>query len=728
MPKISLFKSVLDTKNYTEYDLEDYLEKTKIGEWEDIVNKCRTIQDKKERDEFKRTMPTATLSGLFSKRRDDSLIIHSEYIAMDIDELDDINASKRHLENDKYCYSVFMSTSGRGLRALFKIDPDKHRESFESICKYLFDNYSIVCDQNGSNASKPYVVSFDPYLYIAKNGVPVFNKLIKKKKSDEHDVEYVYNKTDFDKIYEKIITGGINICESYQDWLKLGFAISSQFGEDGRSKFHRISSISNKYSVSLTDKQYNSCLRARGSSKINISTFYFLAKQNGIDVYTEQTKEIIKTVRSGKKAGLSKEKIIENLSKFSDINNADDLVEKVYENSRIKASDDDGSIIDQLEMFIDANYNIRMNEVNGYLENDGIRLEQSDLNSIFISAKKLMPKLDYQLMMRLLKSNFIRSYNPFFEFWGSDGIPADLPPMQINEQPEIESPLIDKLALTIKNENPEFTRYFLKKWIVGIVSAAHKVHSPLLLCLLGKQHTGKTEFFRRLLPKELQEYYAESKLDREKDDELLMTENLIIMDDELGGKSKQDALKLKNLTSKQYFSLRRPYADHNEKIIRLAVLCGTSNYNEVLVDNTGNRRIIPIEVNDIDKSLYNSINKKDLFDEAFNVYKAGFDWRVGHLDIPYLNGNKDRYETVNKEREIISKYFAEGNETLTSTDIMIELENITRQRLSALLISREMESLGFSQSSSQVSRHGKMWKVSRINRGGLYGDRDEKPF
>ncbi len=235
-------------------------------------------------------------------------------------------------------------------------------------------------------------------------------------------------------------------------------------------------------------------------------------------------------------------------------------------------------------------------------------------------------------MIRLLKSDFIEIYNPFYEFFGSDGVAVELPAIPIDNGNRFQSPLIDKLAETIENNNPSFTGFFLRKWMVGAISAVHKDHSPLLLCLLGAQNTGKTEFFRRMLPKTLQQYYAESKLDKEKDDELLMTENWIIMDDELGGKSKQDSQKLKNITSKQWFSLRRPYGDHNEKILRLAVLCGTSNYNEILSDETGNRRIIPIEVSNINKELYNSIDKKELWMEAFRLYKEGFDWRITSND------------------------------------------------------------------------------------------------
>lgn len=36
-----------------------------------------------------------------------------------------------------------------------------------------------------------------------------------------------------------------------------------------------------------------------------------------------------------------------------------------------------------------------------------------------------------------------------------------------------------------------------------------------------------------------------------------MTKKLIILDDEFGGKSKQDAKRLKELSSKQWFNLRR---------------------------------------------------------------------------------------------------------------------------------------------------------------------------
>jgi len=718
MSSISLFRNVASVTNPENFDIVEYLEKTRDGEWEDIVTQCRNIKDKEKRDAFKQKMPTATLSGLFDYRSDDKLVSHSGFISMDLDHVDNLNGMRDALQKDRYVFSVFMSTSGDGLRVIFKIESNKHREAFKALSQYIYENYGHPCDPNGINVSKPYVVSFDPYLYLNYNNVPVFKHYIKETVIKQMP-SFLHTTEDFERVMQQITGRQINICESYDDWLKVGFALASELGEGGRSHFHTISQISAKYKHSVCEKQYTACLKARGVEKINISSFYYLAKINGLDIVSEKTKTVIRTTRNGKQAGLKKEQIVDNLEKFAGITGVEKLVEQIFDSPNKDAyTEEEQSILHQLELFISNSYSLRMNDVTGFLEENNKQLSPSDLNTIFIAAKKLMPKLDYNLLVRLLKSDFIERYNPFFEFFESDGIPVRLPATPDKNEKKYSSPLIDMLAQSIKNEDPVYTRYFLRKWMVSIISSAHKVHSPLLFCLLGAQNSGKTEFFRRLLPTELQSYYAESKLDKEKDDELLMCENLIVMDDELGGKSKSDAQKLKNITSKQYFSLRRPYGDHNEKILRLAVLCGTSNLKEVLNDTTGNRRIIPIEVTDIDKELYNSIDKKQLFMEAYRLYKEGFDWRINHKDISYLNKDQVKYEAIVKERELILKYFEIGDEDrLSSTEILVEIEKLTQQRLSINTMGRELENLGFEKKSTRIGQtSAKKWCVKRINR------------
>jgi hypothetical protein len=720
---ISLFKNVSEVKNPEILDLIDYLSDTRDGKWEDIVNKCRNIKDKSERDAYKREMPTACLSGVFTYRSDINLVTHSEIIAMDLDDVDDLNDLKNRLKKDRYTFSVFMSTGGRGLRWLCKIEPSKHTQAFKALCQYLFEVYGVSADLN-SSLSKPYVVSFDPDLYLNPeyNNLPVFNKYIKETVVKSVP-SYIHNDDDFKSVFNQVIGRRINLCENYDDWVRIGFGLSECFGEDGRYYFHELSKISEKYKYTVCDKQFTHCLKHKTEKNpINIKTFYFLAKGAGISIVTERTKEIVRVTKNAKRAGLKPAQIAENLKTKGGIEGVENLIENIY-NSQDKETyeDDEESIIGILEMFINNSYHLRFNEVSGFFEDNGNQITPTSMNSIFIAAKKILPKLNYDLMIRLLKSDFVPTFNPFFEFFKSDGIPVILPPIPEDNGKKFESPLIDKLASCIINDNEAYTRYFLRKWLVSIVSAAHKVHSPLLFCLLGPQHTGKTEFFRRLMPKELQQYYAESKLDKEKDDELLMTENLIIMDDELGGKSKADALKLKNITSKQWFSLRRPYGDHNEKLLRLAVLCGTSNMKQIMSDPSGNRRIIATEVKDIDKSKYNSINKKELFMEMFRLYKEGFDWRVVPADNKLLNQDEEKYSVTIRERELIMKYYQPSDvDYISTTDMMVEIEKLTNQKLNINIVGRELDYLGFIRKSvrtGQFKTHVKsLWGIERINR------------
>lgn len=737
---VSIFKNVKEVHDPVYMELDEYLAKTRDGgkdSWEDIVTECRLITEENERNEFKRTMPTTCLSGEFSTRRDDGLLKHNGFIAIDLDHVEHINIVKAKLKEDKHVYSVFLSTSGLGLRVLFLVEEKKHREAFLGISQYLWEVYGVTADPNGISISKPFVVSFDPDLYICFTDVPIFKKYVKETVI-KPIANFVFVATDFDIVFKQVIGRNINLCEEYQDWLKIGFALAEQFGEDGRSYFHELSKMSAKYNQKTTDIQYKACLRAKGQSKANISTFYYLAKLNGIKINTRQTQLIVRYGVNGRKAGLSREAVAKNLKKYENIEGAEQIIEQLYENEDDNYSEEE-SILHQLELYIQNSYNLKMNEVTGYLEENGVALSPSEMNSIFISAKKMIPKLDYQLMIRLLKSNFIESYNPFYKFWESDGIPVILPATPEAEKKH-ESPLIDLLSKTIINDDPAYTLYFLRKWIVGTVSAAHKVHCPIMFELLGAQGTGKTEWFRRLPPKELLQYYAESKLDKEKDDELLMTENLWCIDDELGGKTRSDNLKIKNISSKQWFSLRRPYGDHNEKILRLSVLGGSSNLLDVLQDSTGNRRVVPVYVTDIDKELLNSIDKTELWKEAYRLYKEGFDWRINHRDISYLNQDKEKYEMVVKERELLCKYFEDGDERVTTSEILVELEILTKQKLSLNTLGRELNRMEFQRKTTRDKKDGdvmidnsktiKKWCVKRINRNNdmTFKNTDEEGF
>ena len=72
-----------------------------------------------------------------------------------------------------------------------------------------------------------------------------------------------------------------DITSGYTDWLKVGFAIASEFGEAGRRYFHDISALYTGYDATECDKKYDECLKS-DNGRTNISTLFYLAEQQGV--------------------------------------------------------------------------------------------------------------------------------------------------------------------------------------------------------------------------------------------------------------------------------------------------------------------------------------------------------------------------------------------------------------------------------------------------------------
>lgn len=95
-----------------------------------------------------------------------------------------------------------------------------------------------------------------------------------------------------ERVLSLIEQKGIDITNGYDNWLKVGFALTSEFQEAGRGIFHCVSRQNPEYKASDTDKQYNKCLSAHGDG-ISIATFFQMAKDAGIDI--SNPKEIQKS-------------------------------------------------------------------------------------------------------------------------------------------------------------------------------------------------------------------------------------------------------------------------------------------------------------------------------------------------------------------------------------------------------------------------------------------------
>ncbi len=678
--KVSFYPSITKTNSREVSDVISILENIKNGVYEDYVYPVRNAKTDKEKKEAKSKAPCITTSGTFSQRGNDYLLQHSGLIAIDFDHVEDIGDAFNLLINDVYSFAVFRSISGNGLCAFVKIDGRKHLEAFLGLERYYWQTYNLEADRACKDVSRPRYLSYDPDLFLNEQSQPFKDYVKRETKAEIKAFESFKGGDHYQQKFERVLSRvNCDITQGYDNWVKLGFAIASEYGESGLDYFKQLSQYHPDYDGYKTEKKYRSLLGDRNSG-ITIRTFYYLCKLNGIDISDERETKTRQTARKLKTAGKTEKQVIAE--------NPDLIPEIVAEEFAKFEQQHRGQFdIEAFEIWLRERFPIKKNEVTRFYEMQGKQLEQSDINTIYIDAKKQFPKVSRDIVESVIFSNYTPSYNPiksYFEGLKWDGVDH-----------------IAKLAESINSNTgtAEYREFGLRAWLIGIVESILK-GKPNILCLVlaGKQNTGKSTFFTRLLPEQLNRYFAMSQLDRGKDDEILMCQSLLIFDDEFSGKSKQDAKHMKRILSAPSFTLREPYGRNNVTLKRIATLCGTCNELDVLNDPTGNRRFIVFEVvGQFDYKLYNSIDKEQLFAQCVALVNSG---ETSDLEGDFVNIMEqvsEDFVEISLEEELIMQHIGKTDtihkqrQFMTTTMVKVYLEELSKQHLSLKRLGQMMK-------------------------------------
>lgn len=685
-------------KEKVDVELTSILKAIKSGNWKTNTEKYRSLdKDSDKAKEYKRSsIPGVTVSGLFpNERKANKIEKHSGFISVDFDNIENLDDARAELYADEFTFCGFISVSGNGLCLIVRIDSTKHLKSFMGLEYYYYTKYNYQLDQSCKDVNRLRFVSYDTDLYLNEKSI-LFDKLPQKAKGRPKKIEpIITSDDDFEYVVSQIELNRIDLTESYQNWIEIGMAIKSEYGDAGLNYYQRVSQYYSDYNEQKTEQKYRSFSSTGG---VSIATFFHHAKLAGLELKTPTTRSITTVATFAKKGRRTKEDAIKQLQVMDGIDPeiAKPIVDKVF-NSDTKDVEED--LLQIVEEFLRRECNIKYNEITLKYELDDRPMTDRDLNTIYLDCKRVVPKVNKDLVASCIDSDRTTSYNPVHQFFSKHS----------NRRP---IGVIEDLANCIETNrgNSEYVQYFLRKWLIGAVAMWYKHHSPLMFVLAGfAQNTGKTYFFRYLLPNELQSYFGEAELTGDKDENLLMCNKLIISNDEMSNKSRRDIAMVKKLCSAQWFNLRRPYGRMSEDFRRIAALAGSSNDLALLNDPSGNRRIIPVDVKDINHEKYNAIDKIDLWLEAYHAFKSGEEFYLNSHDITRLEANTDEFQEPSPEYEGVMAYFKPGAvQYLTNTQIKSYVEIRTKQRLSSKKLGMELKKLGFEQildrSSGSVAR------------------------
>lgn len=672
--KLSYYKTKESTKN-TDISLSDYIGYVKTGVNQDLVLKARVILQKhgkgKEYDAIKANsmcvMGSCTIKDNQSKV-EKNIDKMNGFIVIDFDDNQIDDDKYRKIRNDKYTHIIHRSFSGGNNYCVFiKIDPERFRDSFDGLGQYYFDNFDLTVDASCKNKNRLRFISYDPDIFVNEKSSKFIPKNVKKTQAPKpKELNFIYHQDDFENIMMQIHDRQINLLqEDYFRYVRVGMGLANHFGIDGLDRFDYICSFGSKYNAERTEKDYKGFVK-NSTGECTIATFYYYCKQAGISLYTERTKTIINRVKIAKTQGTP---TVESIA--SNVQVANNIIVDEYDrefiqsliNSNIdyaKEANTDLTEIEQIQNFIIDTYEPTIDDItNVQFVHQTKRMTDNEVNDIYLNCKKSFDfAVPIQDIRAILKSSAVRRVNKLSDFL-----------MKNKSDPK---GIIEEYINCVYPQS-EYNVWAFKKWLVGALhnwtaTSDEQLVCPLTLVLTGRQQgTGKTSFIRNILPKELRSYLIEDKINNTGDSLYRLSSSLIILDDEFGGKAFKDDKEYKAISDKDWITTRRPYAREDETFKRRAILCGTSNKEDILKDVTGNRRILPINVERTDYEKMLSINKTDLIIEAYNLLKSGFEWVIqSKEDIEYIKINSQQNEMVLPIEEIFFNFYSlEKNDTFS---------------------------------------------------------------
>lgn len=261
----------------------------------------------------------------------------------------------------------------------------------------------------------------------------------------------------------------------------------------------------------------------------------------------------------------------------------------------------------------------------------------------------------------------------------------------------------------------------MQRMMIGAVARAYQPGESMswLPILVGAQGVGKSMFSRNLVPKGLFSEITTPLETLMKEQYRLHVAWLLELPEIDNYFNSRNIENFKNLVTSRVDEVRYPYAALPSKLPRRFVMIGTTNRNQFLVDSTGNRRFVPLEIGAGFQIPWKQLaeQRDSLWAAAVQAYRAGTSYEFNSGEIAAIAEYIQEFGDPDPWYEKIASYVSIRPE-VCAADILtqaLELDPRNQGRREARRVADVLQSLGWRRlSTKRKDPQTNKWKSVRI--------------
>ena len=265
----------------------------------------------------------------------------------------------------------------------------------------------------------------------------------------------------------------------------------------------------------------------------------------------------------------------------------------------------------------------------------------------------------------------------------------------------IPHPDWDRIGEVFLGNKHALSTLAMQRMMIGAVARAYNPGASMswLPILVGAQGVGKSMFARNLVPDALFSEITTPLETLMKEQYRLHVAWLLELPEIDNYFNIRNIENFKNLITSRVDEVRYPYASLPSKLPRRFVMIGTTNRNQFLVDSTGNRRFVPLEIAGGFQIPWRQLaeERDSLWSAAVHAYREGVGYEFNSGEIAAISEYIQEFGDPDPWMDKIATYVA-IREEVTAAEVLthaLELDPRNQSRREGRRVADVLQSMGW---------------------------------